>query len=156
MGGLFGHSLQEQSRPLSSESHPRQWVDRSSPAYKNSLGDTVPNPTPAYKEQSRRLSSESHPRQWVDRSSPAYKNKSRRHSSESHPSLQEQSRRLSSESPLTAVGGLFEHSLHTTEDLFPLCLSLSPLAARVGEKPTKDCGWACRLDLKDPPIAETV
>jgi len=45
VGGSFKPSLQEQSRRLSSESHPRQWVDDSSPAYKNSLGDSVPNPT---------------------------------------------------------------------------------------------------------------
>src|SRR5258705_7706677 len=43
---------------VSGESHPRQWVDRSSPAYKR-----------------RRLDRffESQPREWVDRSSPAYK-----------------------------------------------------------------------------------
>src|SRR5437762_7029634 len=41
-----------------SESHPREWVDRSSPAY-----------------QRRRLDrfSESPPLEWVDRSSPAYR-----------------------------------------------------------------------------------
>jgi hypothetical protein len=46
------------------ESHPRQWVDCSSSAYKR-----------------RRLDRffESHPRQWVDRSNPAYKD------SHSHP-----------------------------------------------------------------------
>ena len=78
------------------ESHPRQWVDRSSPAYKETPRDSSPQSHPrqwvdrsstAYKDTPRDSSSESHPRQWVDRSSPAYEDTLRDSSPESYPRL---------------------------------------------------------------------
>jgi hypothetical protein len=58
VGGSFKSCLQARRLERFFESHPRKWVDRSSPAYKR-----------------RRLDRffESHPRKWVDCSSPAYK-----------------------------------------------------------------------------------
>ena len=54
-----------------SESHPRQWVNRSSPAYKRGRLNASLNPT--------------HGGEWVDRSSPAYKRRRLNRLSESHP-----------------------------------------------------------------------
>src|SRR5207253_2549047 len=70
VGGSFKSSLQTKGLDAFFESHPRQWVDRSNPAYKR-----------------RRLDAffESHPRQWVDRSSPAYKRRRLDAFFESHP-----------------------------------------------------------------------
>src|SRR5207244_6992668 len=45
VGGSFKSSLQRDAPSLIPESHPRQWVDRSSPAYKEMPRASSPNPT---------------------------------------------------------------------------------------------------------------
>ena len=45
VGGLFKSSLQTKAARLLLESHPRKWVDRSSPAYKTKAARCFPNPT---------------------------------------------------------------------------------------------------------------
>ena len=57
---MFKSSLQRSLPDIFLESHPREWVDCSSAAYREKVSD---------------IFLESHPREWVDCSSPAYKDK---------------------------------------------------------------------------------
>jgi len=122
VGGWFRPCLQTKAARCLPEYHPRQWVDRSGPAYRR---------------RPRAASPEYHPRQWVDRSSPAYRRRPRAASPEYHPRQW-----VDRSSP--AYRGAYRDSR------FSSAPSVAP-QGRAMTKQGGGAGSLCRLDLNDPP-----
>jgi hypothetical protein len=134
VGGSFKSSLQKRRRlDRFFESHPRQWVDRSSPAYKRRRPDRF---------------FESHPRQWVDRSSPACKGEPTAalyYCLLLSPAARRQRGDEKRGPRCAACRQEFERSTTTVGGFPPTTVG--------GIQRSGRAAFVCRLDLNDPPTA---